>query len=283
MRTVVSEMSEEGISERKACEAARVSRNTIRHEQKEEDPINRWLRVRLRELSAKHRTYGTPFMKAIVCKESGLKLNHKRVERIWGEECLPVPRKRRRRLKVHPLTDRPGAAQRPFQTWSLDFIHHKTEYGQKLKMLSVIDDFSKTCIEVRVEKRFRAIEVIEALDELFWEYGKPEYIRTDNGPEFISELLHRWTEEKGVKLIHINPGSPWENGYVESFHDKLRRECLNGELFFSRGEAQVVVDWWREHYNNERPHSTLGYIAPSEFLRKDNWDMVDRNGLQNRH
>lgn len=201
MRLVVSRLKDSGVKEREACLAIDVERGTIRYSRRPEDPLNVWLRDKLRYLSTKHKTYGTPFMTAMVRKEKAI--NHKRVERIWKEEGLPAPRKRKKRMNRLPMAYWPGYGEKPFQTWSMDFVHHRTEYGQKLKILSVVDDFSRTCLELRVEKRFRAVEVIETLDELFSEYGEPDFIRSDNGPEFISELLGAWLTETGVMQMHI--------------------------------------------------------------------------------
>jgi transposase InsO family protein len=271
MRETVADLTVRGITARRACEALQVDRTSMSYKPLPEDVTSVWLRDKLRALSGRFIRYGTPRMTSLLRREK--LVNHKRVERIWKEENLPIPRKRKRRLNVLPLTLRSFSAGRPGETWSMDFIHSKTEYGQKLKMLTVLDDFTRKCLEVRVEKSLRSPDVIEILDELMTEHGAPKYIRTDNGPEFIAGILRQWLQEKGVTLIHIAPGSPWENGYVESFHGKLRDECLNGEIFFSRGEAQVVIDWWTDHYNTERPHSALGYLSPVEF--------IDRNGYGN--
>ena len=164
---------------------------------------------------------------------------------------------------------RPRPATKPNEVWSFDFVHHRTEYGEKLKMLTVLDEYTRECLEIRVEKRMDSNGVMETLDELMTERGAPRYTRTDNGPEFIAAKLRRWLrKEKGVLPVLIDPGSPWQNGFVESFNGKLRDECLDGELFFSRAEAQLIVDGFRKEYNTERPHSALGYKTPAQVARE---------------
>jgi putative transposase len=143
-------------------------------------------------------------------------------------------------------------------------MHDRTEYGQKLKMFTVLDEFTRECLEIRVDKKIDSRHVMETLDELMTERGVPRYTRSDNGPELVSKRLIQWLKEKGVEPVFIEPGSPWENGLVESFHGKLRDECLNEEIFSSWGEAQVVVDWYRDVHNREPPRSSLGYRTPAE-------------------
>ena len=196
-------------------------------------------------------------------RRQGHPVNHKRIERIWRQEALWVPKRKRRRIRRTPFLERPAPASRPNEVWSYDFVSDLTEYGQKLKMLTVVDEFTRECLEIRVEKRMRSKDVLETLDELMMERGVPTYTRSDNGPEFIAKQLESWLKEKGVKVLHIEPGSPWENGFVESFNGKLRDECLNEEIFWSRAEAQVIVDWWREVYNQQRPHRSLGFKTPA--------------------
>ena len=259
---MVESLVQLGVSERRACEQLGVSRGTVRYDARPEDPVNVELRAELRRLSGKHRRYGSPRMTALVRRQR--QVNHKRVERLWKEEGLPLPRKRRRRRRGTPLCERPQEATAPNEVWSYDFVHDRTEYGHKLKMLTVVDEYTRECLEIRVEKRMRSRDVLETLDELMTERGKPKYTRSDNGPEFIAKRLQAWIEEQGVKPLYIEPGSPWENGYVESFNGKLRDECLNEEIFWSRGEAQVILDGFRKEFNRERPHRSLGQRTPAE-------------------
>lgn len=267
-RELVRLLVERGFSERRACEGLGVCRGSIRYAPRPEDEKNRLLRQELRELSTRHRRWGSPRMSGVFNRRHGF--NHKRVERLWQEEGLPLPQKRRRRRHGTPVWERPQEATRPNEVWSFDFVHDRTQYGQKLKMLAVVDEFTRECLEIRVEKRMRYQEVMETLDELMVERGAPRFTRTDNGSEFIAEDLRKWLREKGVVPVYTEPGSPWQNGYVESFNGKFRDECLNQELFYSRGEAQVVIDWYRESYNRERPHSSLGYRTPAEAAMAGN-------------
>ena len=241
-------------------------RSSIRYEKRPEDPVNELVKEELHRITKRHR-WGTPRLVETIRKE--LPVNHKRIERIYQEEGLALPRKRPRRKRPGTNAAREIEATRLERVWSMDFLFDLTVYGLQLKILTIIDEFSRESLEIRVEKRLTSADLIETLDQLFAEYGKPVFIRTDNGPEFIAKKLEAWLEEQGVKLIHIEPGSPWPNGYIESFNGKFREECLNEELFYSRAEAQVVADWYREVYNTERPHSSLGYLTPSEYASRN--------------
>lgn len=259
-----------GLSERRACRCLDARRTSIRYQGRPESALNVQLREELKELSHKHRRYGLPRMASILHRRHGV--NHKRVERLWKDEGLPLPRKL---INYRPRTqpwERPAQGSRPNEVWSLDFVHHRTEHGQMLKMLTVIDEYTRECLEIRVEKEMRHDTVLETLDELMFERGAPVFLRSDNGAEFIAAPLQAWLRQKGVRTVHIEPGHPWQNGYIESFNGKFRAECLDQELFYSRGEAQIIVDKFRDHYNNERPHSALGYRAPLEVLAERHWN-----------
>ena len=256
-------LTTKGLSERRACLSLEVGRASIRYQVRPENEKNVRLRVEMRKLSMRHRRWGSPRMSGFFWKRYGY--NHKRVERLWDQERLAIPRKKRRRLKGTPVWDRPQPATRPNEVWSFDFVFERTPYGRKLKMLVVIDEFTRECLEIRVEGRMRWQDVLETLDELIAERGAPTFTRTDNGSEFIAIELRKWLREKGITPIYIEPGSPWQNGFVESFNGKFRDECLDQEIFYSRGEAQVIVDWYRKSYNEERPHSSLGYLTPAEM------------------
>lgn len=257
-------MTEAGLSQRRACAALAANRTSIRYEPKAEDHTNVVLREELKALAARYQRYGARRMAAILNRKYGV--NHKRVERLWRESGLPLPRRRHRRTPFTPVWERPAAAKGANEVWSLDFVHHMTGHGQKIKMLTVIDEFTRECLEIRVEKRMKHAEVLETLDELMTERGAPRYLRSDNGSEFIAAELQQWLRSKHVMPIHIEPGNPWQNGFIESFNGRFRDECLNQEIFYSRTEAQVIVDRWRESYNRERPHSAIGYLAPLELV-----------------
>ena len=250
------------LSERRACGALQINRATQRYQAKE-DPINATIREELLQLAKRHRRYGTPRMTWLIRKQ-GHPVNHKRIERLYAQEGLQLPRKRGKKKYIPTGWCRPYEATRPNEIWAMDFVHDRTKQGRKLKFLTVIDEGCRECLEIRAEKRMTGREVLETLDELMQEYGRPEFIRTDNGSEFISKELRKWLYDNGVQPVYIDPGSPWQNGYIESFNGKFRDECLNQEVFLSKVEAQVVVDWWRQIYNGERPHRSLRGMTPTE-------------------
>ncbi|MBI3548721.1 MAG: IS3 family transposase [Elusimicrobia bacterium] len=263
-RSLAKLLGEKGLSERRACRVLNAKRSSIRNAAKPESELNAKLRVELKSLSQDYSFYGTPRASAVMWDRYGV--NHKRVERLRVEEGLPLPRKLKHYRPSTEPWERPAEGTRPNEVWSLDFVHHRTEHGQELKMLTVIDEYSRECLEIRVEKQMKHDVVMETLDELMNERGAPVYLRSDNGAEFIAAALQEWLRAKGVKAIFIEPGHPWQNGYIESFNGKFRAECLDRELFYSRAEAQIIVDRYREFYNTERPHSALGYRAPLEVL-----------------
>lgn len=268
-RSLAKLLIDKGLSERRACRVLDAKRTSIRYQGRPESELNVKLREELRELSRKHTRYGVPRMAAIMRRRHGV--NHKRVERLWKEEGLPLPIKLKNYRPSTLPWERPAEGKQPNDVWSLDFVHHRTEHGQELKMLTLIDEYSRECLEIRVEKEMRHDKVIETLDELVFERGAPKFLRSDNGPEFIAAPLQHWLRAKGVRPVHIEPGHPWQNGYIESFNGKFRQECLDQELFYSRAEAQVIVDKFREQYNKERLHSSLGYKTPFEFLAEKQW------------
>ena len=169
---------------------------------------------------------------------------------------------------MKPVGEIVNKAEYPNHVWSYDFVEDRTERGGKLRILAIIDEYTRECLAIRVAPSIPALAVIETLEWLFLTRGVPKHIRSDKGPEFVSKVVCQWLEESGCQTLFINPGSPWENGYIESFIDKLRDECLNREVFRNGREAQVIVENWRQEYNNYRPHSSLGYLTPVEFARR---------------
>jgi len=202
---------------------------------------------------------------AILLREVGWRVNDKRVERLWKREGLKVPQKQPKKARLW-LNDgscirlRPGYVN---HVWSYDFVHHRTEDGRAFRILNVLDEFSRECLEIRVKRKLNSTDVIEVLTDLFILRGIPAYIRSDNGPEFVAEAVQRWISAVGAKTAYIEPGSPWENGYCESFNARFRDELLNGEIFCSLSEAQIIIEQWRRFYNTRRPHSALGYRPPA--------------------
>ena len=198
-------------------------------------------------------------------RSAGWVVNPKRVERIWRREGLKVPARQPKRGRLW-LTDGSCIRLRPEQAnhvWSYDFVEDRTHDGRKFRMLNVIDEFTRECLAIRVGRRLRSTDVIDVLSELFILRGVPGHVRSDNGPEFIARAVQDWIAAVGARTAYIAPGSPWENGYCESFNAKLRDELLNGEIFYSLREARVVIEGWRRHCNAVRPHSSLGYRPPA--------------------
>lgn len=197
---------------------------------------------------------------------NGFEVNPKRVYRLWREHQFSLRRRKRVRRRG-PRLKRTPVATKPGEIWAYDFAHDRCANGRKLKCLVVVDEYSKECLVLDVRTRINGARVIEVLERLMRKHGSPKYIRSDNGPEFVSKCVRQWLKESGVGPAYIEPGKPWQNGVAESFIGKLRDECLNLEWFYNPSEAQVIVETYRNEYNRERPHSSLGYATPTEFRR----------------
>ena len=251
------------VSERRACRVLRQARSTQRYPARA-TPDEPALVARIIALAQRFERYGYHRIIALLRAE-GWRVNHKRVERLWRREGLRVPAKppRRRRLWLADGTTRRRRATRPNQVWSYDFAQDRTQDGRPLRLLCVVDEYSRECLAIVVARRLRADDVLACLTQLFVERGPPAYLRSDNGPEFTAHAVRSWLPRVGVTTLFIQPGSPWENGSVESFNGKLRDECLNGETFTTLVEAQVLIGRWRREYNEQRPHSALGYRPPA--------------------
>jgi len=215
-------------------------------------------------LAAEYGRYGCRRITALL-QESGWPVGKDRVQRIWRREGLKVPKKQKPRGRLW-LNDGSCVRLRPthrHHVWSYDFVHHATRDGRNLRLMTLIDEHTRECLAIRVERHLKGPDVIDTLSDAMLLHGIPEHIRSDNGPEMTSKLVRGWLEQVGTRTLFIEPGSPWENGYNESFNGKLRDECLNGEIFYSLKEAQVIIEQWRDHYNTRRPHSALGYRPPA--------------------
>jgi putative transposase len=221
---------------------------------------------RMRALAKKKRRYGFRRIHALLVRE-GWRVNRKRVQRLWRAEGLKVVRRQRKRRRQVSSENGCGRHQAEYKNhvWSYDFTMDQTADGKRLKLMPVLDEFTRECHTLEVERSITAQDVIATLRYLFRVHGEPEYIRSDNGPEFIAKAVKEWLAASGVKTLYIEPGSPWENAYVESFNGKLKDELLGGEIFTSLLEARVVIEQYRVEYNLERPHSALGYRTPAEF------------------
>jgi putative transposase len=255
-------------SERRACKLIGISRSTARYA-----PANRpdeeFMIERIKKLAGRYPRYGYRRITALLRREKRI-INKKRVHRIWKLEGLALrarrPKKRRSGYKGEPIFK----AERMNHVWTYDFMEDRTERGGKLRILNVVDEYTRECLAIRVERSINSVKVIDTLKWLFLVYGHPEHLRSDNGPEFIANAIQEWLEKTGCRTIYIKPGSPWENPYIESFNGKFRDECLNREIFWNGREAQMVTENWRREYNEERPHSSLGYLTPSEFAQRPN-------------
>jgi len=212
----------------------------------------------------------------------GWRVNHKRVERIWRSEGLKVPKRQPKRGRLW-LNDGSCIRLRPLyagHVWSYDFVSTRTHDGRPLKLLTVLDEYTRECMAIEVRRSMKAHHVLEALADLFATHGAPKHLRSDNGPEFTAKLVRRWLARVGVQTLFIEPGSPWENGYNESFNGKLRDEFLNGEIFYTLPEAVVLVEQWRRLYNTVRPHSARGGLPPApEAIKPSPW-FLDMPQLQ---
>ena len=253
------------LSERRACRTLQQPRMTQRYEPKQPDK-DKPLIAAMKRLAGKHKRYGYRFITAKL-RQEGWQVNHKRVQRIWRKEGLQVPY-RRKRKKSHGSSANACFVKRAEfinHVWTYDFVDDATEDGRKLKLLTVLDEHTRESPAIEIGRSITSKDVISVLEYLFAVRGTPWFIRSDNGPEFIADAIKRWLEDKKVGTLYIEPGSPWENGYIESFHSRLRDELLNREQFFSVKEAKVLVENWRLEYNHERPHSSLEYKTPAAF------------------
>ncbi len=251
------------VSERRACRVLEQSRTSQRYGPKvagDEDALT----ARIIELASMYGRYGYRRITALLRNE-GWRVNHKRVWRIWRQAGLKVPQKQPKRGRLW-LNDGSCVRLNPERrnhVWTYDFVFDRTHNGRALKMLTVVDDYSRESLAIEVARRLTSKDVIRVLAKLMLKHGIPGYIRSDNGPEFVARVVREWMHRLGVETLFIEPGSPWENGYIESFNGKLRDELLNGEIFYTLFEARVLIAAWRRHYNQVRPHSSLGYRPPA--------------------
>jgi len=251
------------VSERRACAALGQHRSTQRkipHGRADEERLT----ADLIELARQYGRYGYRKI-AELLRRAGWLVNDKRVERIWRREGLKVPTRqpKRGRLWLNDGSCIRLRAEHRDHVWSYDFVEDRTHNGRRLRMLNIIDEFTHECLAIRVARRLRSIDVIDVLSDLFILRGVPAHIRSDNGPEFVARAVQDWIRAVGARTAYIERGSPWENGFIESFNARLRDELLDGEIFYTLREAQIVIESWRRHYNTVRPHASIGYQAPA--------------------
>jgi putative transposase len=257
-----------GLSERLACRIVGQHRSTQRHQPAEPDR-DRALREELRRLSRAHPRWGYRRAHAVLC-EQGWRVNRKAVQRRWREEGLRVPVRRRKRQRLGTSTTPADrlAVEHPNHVWALDYQFDQTQDGRRLKLLNVVDEHTREALAITVDRRIDADETVKVLDRLVLERGTaPRCIRCDNGPELTANALRDWCRFTGAGTSYIEPGSPWQNPYVESFGGRLRDELLAVEAFNTLLEAQVLVEDWRIEYNTVRPHSALGYLTPTDYAK----------------
>lgn len=252
-----------GLSERRACALVGIHRSSLRYQARPDRGVE--VATRIAELAREHPRYGYRRIWALLRRE-GRRVNQKRVRRLWRRARLQVRKARRRQRRV-AAAGAPMQAQHPGHVWTYDFVQDATLNGTPLRLLTVLDEFTRECLAICVAASLPAARVIGVLEPLCMASGAPEYLRSDNGPEFIALTLRFWLLRQRTATLYIDPGCPWQNGYGESFNGTLRDECLNLYAFASVAEAQVQVEVFRRHYNEERPHSRLGYRTPVEFKR----------------
>jgi putative transposase len=253
---------ERGLSARRACTLFSVARSALCYQRRklgQDAPVIEQMQA----LSAQYPRYGYRRIRIFLSRD-GHRMSPGRAYRLWRAAGLQLPR-RRPRKRVTAMRPRPKVPTGPNQVWSYDFVFDRCANGQQLKCLTVTDEFTKEGLAIDVDGRIRSPRVIEVLSRLVSERGAPACLRSDNGPEFVSKALLSWIVAQGIDTALIEPGKPWQNGVAESFNGKFRDECLSLEWFRSRAEAKVIIETWRRHYNEVRPHSSLGYLTPNEF------------------
>lgn len=264
-RSQVTYATGRGLSQRRACTLMNVARSALTYPSvraAKDAPVL----ARMAELSAQYPRYGYRRI-AIFLARDGHKMSFGRAHRLWRFARLQVPQKRPRR-RIAAGRPRPNVPTGANQVWSYDFVFDWCANGQKLKCLTITDEWTKEGLAIEVDGRIRSTHVIAVLSRLVSERGAPLYLRSDNGPEFVSRALLKWITDQGIATALIDPGKPWQNGAGESFNGKFRDECLSLEWFRSRAEAKVVIETWRRHYNEVRPHCSLGYLTPAAFVAR---------------
>ncbi len=261
-REVVEFIRTKRISERRGCTLVGLNRKSHRYRQRRK-PESKLIK-QIRQLAVKHPRFGYRRIWALL-RRDGIKVNVKKVYRLWKAEKLSLPKRRPRKPRAKPTVGILPKAVKANQIWTYDFVFDQSLSGKSLKMLTLIDEYTRECLALEVGISINSKRVRQILEKICLEKGFPEMIRSDNGSEFIGQAVNDWLAENGIKPIFIEPGKPWQNGKGESFNGKLRDECLSREWFSSVKEAQVVIEVWRNFYNTERPHSSLGYLTPLEF------------------
>lgn len=257
-----------GISERRACRSLKIARSTYRYAARKPEADARLVKA-MRKIARKEPRAGYRTVTRYLQRE-GWPINVKRVHRLWKQEGLKIASRTRKKRRFGSASQGSQrlSAQGINHVWSYDFVFDQTENGGRLKWLPVLDEFTRECLALEVARTLTATDVIATLDRLVQERGAPQYIRSDNGPEFVAKAVRAWIEENGFQTAYIEPGAPWQNAYSESFNARFRDEFLNRELFVSVFEAKVLGEEHRNKYNHHRPHSSLGILTPAEFAAR---------------
>lgn len=254
-------------SQRKACQFLQLARSTFNYHGRPPTPAEEQLSQRLLALSAEHPRYGYRRIAALLRRE-GWRVGQRHIQRLRRHEGLRVPPTKRKIVRRGVSTGLPTTATHRNHVWTWDFIADATVRGGTLKLLTILDEYTRECHVLWAERALKAKDVLRWLQKAVEQHGAPEYLRSDNGSEFIAKIVQRWLKENRIKTIYIEPGSPWQNGFVESFHGRFRDECLNREQLWTLTEARVVVGDFRQKYNQVRPHSRLGYESPATFAAR---------------
>ena len=252
-------------SQRKASGYFCLHRSTLRYRPKFHSRAKELADKAIVELSLDHPELGADKVGRLV-RNRGLRVSNERVRKVRREECLQVPPPKKKQSRRGVSTGKhPTKAEYRGHVWTWDFIHDSTIKGGSFRALSVVDEYTRETHELYPARNIGSGKVLELMSELIDRHGAPEHIRSDNGPEFVAKSLQAWLAEESIKTLYIEPGCPWQNGFVESFHDKFRRECLAREIFYTLSEARVVIEAWRKKYNELRPHRSLGMKTPEEY------------------
>jgi transposase InsO family protein len=267
-RTLAQAAVDTGLcSQRAACRILGLARSTYGYRGRPATAREELLRQRLLALSAEHPRYGYRRIAALLRRE-GCNVGKRQIQRLRRDEGLRVPPSKRKLARRGVSTGLPTLATHRNHVWTRDFIADATVRGGALRMLTILDEYTRECHVLRAERALKSADVLEWLQKAIVQHGAPEHLRSDNGSDFIAKIVQRWLKDNGIKTIYIEPGSPWQNGFVESFHGRFRDECLNREQLWTLTEARVVVGDYRQEYNQVRPHSRLGYESPAVFAAR---------------
>ena len=262
-RSGVKQLMARGLSQRRACQLLDIDRSSARYQRHARADETATIDL-VRAYAHEQPMYGYRIIAALL-RQDGHRLNKKRVYRIWRQEGLQLPRRQVGKRRYGDSSGRLQRANHPNHVWTYDFVDARTERGGKLRMLTVLDEYTRECLTIHVARSISSQQVIKVLEWLFLVRGQPENLRSDNGPEFVAYAVQQWLRDRHCQTLYIKPGSPWENPFIESFNGTFRADCLDRWIFVDGAEAQTVIEHWQQEYNHRRPHSSLGYLTPAQF------------------